>query len=259
MGLLPIVFAIRHIGHGCGALCGLVLAALPGTSWRGRRAGGDEGSYFGRRGLDVVGSLAGLCLLSPLLILIGLLIKLDGPGPVFYRGDRLGKFGKPFRMIKFRTMRADAADDSVPVTPDGDPRVTRIGRFLRKYKLDELPQLLNVLKGEMSLVGPRPEASFYFQYYDEEEKRLVLSVRPGMTDYGSLRFHDEGRLLADGADPVKVYLEHIRSAKVREQLRYVREQSLLTDLKIIFKTITVILSTRLGERCGELPEVSSRR
>ena len=258
MKRLPIVFATRHIGHGLGALYGLVLAALPGVSWRGRRAGGEEQGYPGRRGLDVVGSLAGLCILSPFFVLICILIKLDSCGPVLYRGDRIGKSGKPFRMIKFRTLHADAAHDGVPITPAGDRRITRVGRFLRKYKLDELPQLFNVLKGEMSLVGPRPEASFYFQYYDEDEKRIVQSVRPGMTDYGSLRFHDEERLLAGAADPVKVYLEQIRRHKVREQLRYIREQSLATDLKIILRTIAVVLSTRLRQDGDRVPEAPAR-
>jgi lipopolysaccharide/colanic/teichoic acid biosynthesis glycosyltransferase len=162
-------------------------------------------------------------------------------------------------MIKFRTLRADEACDGAPITPDGDPRITRVGRFLRKYKLDELPQLLNVLKGEMSLVGPRPEASFYFQYYDEDEKRIIQSVRPGMTDYGSLCFHDEGKLLAGAADPLRVYLDQIRSHKVREQLRYVREQSLWTDLRIIFRTIAIILTTRLRQNADGVPGESPSR
>ena len=128
--------------------------------------------------------------------------------------------------------------------------------ILRKYKLDELPQLINVLKGDMSLVGPRPECEFYFQYYTEKEKRLIHSVRPGMTDYGSLRFHDEGKLLAGSPDPVQFYLDRIRHEKVREQLRYIRERSLMTDLKIILRTVVTIVATRMKPHRAGLPAVS---
>ncbi|MCC2639809.1 MAG: putative glycosyltransferase [Nitrospira sp.] len=249
---LPLVFAVRHVAHGCGAMYGLVLAALPGVSWRGRRADADRQEYPGRRAFDLLGALAGLLLFAPLAPVLTLLIKLDSRGPVLYRGDRLGKYGKPFRMIKFRTMCL-AAEQGAPITPEGDRRVTRVGRFLRKYKLDELPQLLNVLKGDMSLVGPRPECEFYFQYYSAEEKRLVHSVRPGMTDYGSLRFHDEGALLAGSSDPVQFYVDRIRQEKVREQLRYIREQSLMTDLKIILRTVATIVTTRMKPHRTGLP------
>lgn len=125
--------------------------------------------------------------------------------------------------------------------------MTRVGGFLRQFKLDELPQLINVLKGEMSLVGPRPEAALYFDYYTPDEKRAVLSVRPGMTDYGSLRFHDEGRLLAGSADPIQTYLDLIREPKVRAQLEYIRDQSLLLDIKIIFRTIGAVATTRMKD------------
>ena len=241
---LPIVFAVRHFAHGLGAVYGLVLLALPGLSWRGRRTDGNVRGYPGQRLLNLLGALVGLVIMSPVLIVLGLLVKLDSPGPVLYRGERLGRLGKPFHILKFRTM-VESPQKTAPITVEGDGRITRVGRFLRRSKLDELPQLFNVMKGEMSLVGPRPECAYYFQYYAEEERRLIHSVRPGLTDYGSLRFHDEGRLLAGSPDPVKFYLERIRREKVDEQLRYIREQSFLTDLKIIVRTIVTIIITRL--------------
>lgn len=206
-----------------------------------------EHDYLGRRLLDVYGAAAGLLCLLPLFLLISIWIKIDSKGPVFYRAIRLGRYGKPFQMFKFRSMRADADKVGALITPDKDSRVTRVGGFLRKFKLDELPQLINVLKGEMSLVGPRPEAALYFDYYSPDEKRAVLSVRPGMTDYGSLRFHDEGRLLAGSADPIQTYLDLIREPKVRAQLEYIRDQSLLLDIKIIFRTIGVVATTRMKD------------
>jgi succinoglycan biosynthesis protein ExoA len=245
-GLLPIAFAARHLAHGLGAVYGLVLCAVPGLSWRGRRARVNAAVYSGKRLLDLTGASIGLVLASPLLIALYLLVRWDSPGPVLYRGDRLGRFGKPFQMLKFRTMKENA--QGLPITVEGDQRITRVGRFLRRYKLDELPQLINVVRGEMSLVGPRPECAFYFQYYADEERRLIHSVRPGLTDYGSLRFHDEGVLIGSSPDPVKLYLEQIRHEKVREQLRYIREQSLWTDVKIIVTTIAIIIATRLRLR-----------
>ncbi|MBS0174028.1 MAG: sugar transferase [Nitrospira sp.] len=206
-----------------------------------------EHDYLGRRLRDVCGAAAGLLCLLPLFLLISIWIKIDSKGPVFYRAIRLGRYGKPFQMFKFRSMRADADKVGALITPDKDSRVTRVGGFLRKFKLDELPQLINVLKGEMSLVGPRPEAALYFDYYSPDEKRAVLSVRPGMTDYGSLRFHDEGRLLAGSADPIQTYLDLIREPKVRAQLEYIRDQSLLLDIKIIFRTIGVVATTRMKD------------
>ncbi len=203
--------------------------------------------YVGRRLLDVCGAAAGLLWLLPAFLIISISIKIDSKGPVFYRAARLGRYGKPFQMFKFRSMRADADKVGALITPDGDPRVTRVGGFLRKFKLDELPQLINVLKGEMSLVGPRPEAALYFDYYTPDEKRAVLSVRPGMTDYGSLRFHDEGRLLAGAADPIQTYLDLIREPKVRAQLEYIRDQSLLLDLKLILRTIGAVATTRMKD------------
>lgn len=197
-----------------------------------------------KRIIDVVISTLGLVLFMPILLVSAVAVKMGSEGPVLYRGMRLGKNGRPFGMLKFRTMIRHAEKLGTLATPDGDPRVTNAGKVLRQYKLDELPQLINVLKGDMSIVGPRPEASFYFRYYSAEEKWEILSVRPGITDYGSLRFHDEGKLLAGAEDPVKLYLETIRGEKVKEQLRYIREQSLLVDIKVILATIATIIATR---------------
>jgi len=200
-----------------------------------------------KRLFDLVFSLIGVLLLSPMFVLAAILIKLDSPGPVLYRGTRVGRGGKPFKMLKFRTMVADAEKVGALATPEGDPRVTRVGRFLRKYKLDELPQLFNVLKGEMSLVGPRPEAALYFEYYTPEERSVILSVRPGITDYGSLYYHDEGKLLTGTDDPVRAYVERVREHKVKLQMKYIQERSLLLDMKIILRTIMTILQTRLQQ------------
>jgi lipopolysaccharide/colanic/teichoic acid biosynthesis glycosyltransferase/GT2 family glycosyltransferase len=246
-GLLPLVFAVRHIAHGLGALHGVMLALVPGSLWKGRRspASSDRDvDYPGRRLLDIGCSLAALIGLSPLLFAIGLLIRLSSSGPILYRGVRLGKNEKPFNMLKFRTMYWETRESDPPITTTGDRRVTPVGAVLRKFKLDELPQLINVLRGEMSVVGPRPEAPFYFQFYTSEEKQQVLSVRPGMTDYGSLLFHDEGTILTGAADPVKAYLERIRDQKVKEQLRCIKERSFLLDIKIILMTVMTIVSTR---------------
>lgn len=196
-----------------------------------------------KRIIDVAFSLLGLGILSPLFLLIALLIKREDNGPVFYRGVRVGRFGKPFRIYKFRTMVVNADKIGGSCTPDDDPRITRIGRFLRKYKLDELPQLINVLKGEMSLVGPRPEVPFYVNMFTEEERK-ILEVKPGITDLASLWDIDEGAILKGSADPEKTYMEKIRPEKIRLQLEYVENRSLLQDLKIILKTINKLLLGR---------------
>jgi len=176
-------------------------------------------------------------MLSPLFLICAILIKLDSPGPVFYKGIRIGKDGKPFKIFKFRTMVKDAEKLGGPSTAADDPRITRIGRFLRKYKIDELPQLINVLKGEMSLVGPRPEVKMYVDMMTPKEREIILSVRPGMTDLASLwDFHEE-EILKGAKDPEKVYLEKIRPKKIALQIEYVKNRSFLLDLKIILKTI----------------------
>jgi lipopolysaccharide/colanic/teichoic acid biosynthesis glycosyltransferase len=189
-----------------------------------------------KRPFDFILSLIGFVLLAPLFVVLCVLIKLDSDGPVFYRGVRVGRFGKPFRIFKFRTMVTDAEKVGGSSTPEDDPRVTRIGRSLRKYKLDELPQLFNVMKGEMSLVGPRPQVPWAAGLYTEEEK-AVLGVRPGITDYASLQFRNEAEILRGSSDPDKAYLEKIHPEKMRLSLEYVHNQSLWLDCKILLTTL----------------------
>lgn len=193
-----------------------------------------------KRLFDITLSFFGLVITSPLLVLIASLIKLDSPGPAFFRGTRIGKFGKPFKIFKFRTMVAEAEKLGGPSTASDDPRLTKVGKFLKKYQLDELPQLINVLKGEMSLVGPRPEVKMYVDMMTKEEKETILSFRPGMTDLASLWDFHEGEILKGSPDPEKTYQEKIRPEKIRLQLEYVKSHSFWLDLKIIFKTILKI-------------------
>ena len=193
-----------------------------------------------KRIFDFLTSFLGLILVSPLLLIIAVLIKLDSPGPVFYRGERVGQHGKIFRIFKFRTMVENAEELGGPSTAGDDPRLTKIGKFLKKYQLDELPQLINVLKGEMSLVGPRPEVKMYVDMMTDEERKTILSVRPGMTDLASLWDFHEGEILKGSPDPEKTYMEKIRPTKIKLQLEYVKNRSFLLDLKIIFKTILKI-------------------
>lgn len=190
--------------------------------------------------IDFTLALAGLLILSPILILIALFIKLDSPGPVFYLSKRVGWHGKPFKMMKFRTMVVDADKMGASSTPDDDPRITRAGKLLRHYKLDELPQLFNVLRGEMSFVGPRPQVQWAVDLYTEEERR-VLSVRPGITDYASLKFANEGEILKGSSHPDRDYMEKIHPEKMRLSLEYLDKQSLRTDFQILFQTIKAIL------------------
>ena len=193
-----------------------------------------------KRLFDILFSALGLLFLSPIFLIIAILIKREDRGPILYRGVRVGKFGKTFKMFKFRTMATNAEKIGGPSTADDDPRITRIGRFIRKYKLDELPQLINVLFGKMSLVGPRPEVPFYVKMFTEEEK-AILTVKPGITDWASLWDADEGKALAGSSDPEKTYMEKIRPKKMKLQLKYVREQSFWTDLKIILLTMRTVL------------------
>lgn len=194
---------------------------------------------FFKRLFDVVLSATALILLSPILLAIAVLIRRDG-GPAIYKGARVGKNGAPFRMWKFRTMVMNADKIGGSSTPDDDPRITPIGRFLRRYKLDELPQLVNVLKGEMSLVGPRPQVQWAVDLYSPEE-RLVLSVPPGITDYASVHFPNEGEILRGSADPDRDYMEKIHPQKMRLSMEYVRNRSLLVDLKVLVQTFAALL------------------
>ena len=193
-----------------------------------------------KRILDLTLSLVGLALLWPLLASLALWIKLDSPGPVFYRGKRVGQHGRPFFMYKFRTMVLGAESQGPAVTYRDDPRITRAGRFLRRTKLDELPQLLNVVKGEMSLVGPRPEDPTYVALYDEKQ-RQVLSVKPGVTGPTQLEYRDEASML-DGDSVDEDYVTRIMPEKLKLDLEYVRSRSLMQDLHILWRTATTILS-----------------
>ena len=189
-----------------------------------------------KRLFDIVFSLLGLMLTTPILLILAILIKREDGGPVFYRGVRVGLHGNPFRIFKFRTMVVNAEKIGGSSTADDDPRITKIGKFIRKYKLDELPQLINVLKGEMSFVGPRHEVQHYVNMYTNEEK-AILNVKPGITDWASMWNSDEGAILAGSTDAEKTYMEKIRPEKIRLQLKYVRKRSFFVDLKIIFQTL----------------------
>jgi lipopolysaccharide/colanic/teichoic acid biosynthesis glycosyltransferase len=193
-----------------------------------------------KRLFDIVGAAAGLAVLSPVLLVLAARIKLTSAGPVFYRGMRVGLHGRPFRIFKFRTMVINAEQLGGPSTADDDPRITKVGRFLRKFKLDELPQLINVLIGDMSVVGPRPEVRHYVDMYTDDEK-VILTVRPGITDWASLWNPDEGAVLAGTPDPERTYLEKIRPQKIKWQLEYVRRRSFFVDLGIIARTIATIV------------------
>ena len=190
--------------------------------------------------IDILGSGFGLVILSPVFLWVALKIKLNDGGPIFYKGRRAGKGGKLFEMYKFRTMVIGADKLGGPSTAADDPRLTGIGLFLKKYQLDELPQLINVLRGEMSLVGPRPEVEMYVDMMTAEQKNAILSVSPGMTDYASLwNFHEIERLKG-AKDPEIAYQKLIRPKKLALQMRYVKERSLWVDIKIIFLTILKI-------------------
>ncbi len=190
-----------------------------------------------KRLFDIAVSFIGLIALSPVFLTIAVLIKRDSKGPVFYRHERVGRFGEPFKIYKFRTMVVDADKLGGSSTPADDPRITKVGRFLRsKYQLDELPQLINVLKGDMSLIGPRPQVPWAVGLYTDEEKKAILSIRPGMTDYASVRFSNEGKILRGSTSPDKDYLEKIAPGKTRLQLEYVKNHSLWVDFKILART-----------------------
>ncbi len=192
-----------------------------------------------KRFIDFSVSFVGLLFLFPFFLTIGLWVILDSKGSIFYVQERVGKGGLLFMLVKFRTMRIDADKFTAITVGQRDPRVTRAGYFLRKYKVDELPQLINVLKGEMSLVGPRPELEKFVKLYDHEQ-RNVIRVKPGISDYASIQFRNENQLLEGKSDPVDFYIREIMPVKLRLNLEYIRDQSFLVDLKIIFKTIFLI-------------------
>jgi len=193
----------------------------------------------GKRAFDVVLAGLGLLVLAPVLLLVAVWIKLDSPGPVLFRQERIGRFGRPFLIHKFRSMRVENA--GAQITVGADPRITRAGQFIRAAKLDELPQLWDVLRGAMSFVGPRPEVARYVALYPAELRELVLSVRPGITDPASLRFRNESELLARATDPEREYVEVVMPAKLQLTAEYVRGASLAGDLKLIARTFGLLL------------------
>lgn len=193
-----------------------------------------------KRLFDFFLSIVGIILISPFLIVVSTLIKMNDGGPIIYKGKRVGQYGKPFFIFKFRSMIVDADKTGVSSTSNDDDRITGIGKFLRKYKLDEMPQLFNVLFGQMSFVGPRPEVQKFVDMYTEEEKEL-LTLKPGITDWASLWNPDEGTVLAGSTDPDRDYLEKIRPGKIQYQLKYLHERSFLTDIKIIFDTFMLVV------------------
>jgi lipopolysaccharide/colanic/teichoic acid biosynthesis glycosyltransferase len=196
--------------------------------------------FAAKRAFDVLASMAALIFLSPLLLVLAVGVKLSSPGPVFFRGIRTGLHGKPFRILKFRTMVVDAALIGGPSTGRDDPRVTRFGAFLRRFKLDELPNLACVLTGRMSIVGPRPEVPQYTSLYEGEEK-LILSVRPGITDYSSIRFIDLASHIGS-EDVDAVFESRVLPVKNRLRVQYVKEWSFWTDMKIIGSTLLKLLA-----------------
>lgn len=188
------------------------------------------------RFLDIFFSSIGLIILSPVFILLAIWIKIDSTGPVFYKQLRVGLRGKEFKLFKFRSMRLDADKSGLLTVGGRDPRITKSGYVIRKYKLDELPQLLNVLVGEMSLVGPRPEVSKYTNLYTPEQRK-VLDVRPGITDWASIEFKHENDILAQSSDPEKTYIEEIMPRKIELNKIYIENKTVMAYFNIIFKTI----------------------
>lgn len=194
-----------------------------------------------KRLFDITASALGLLLLCPLFIVVAIWIKLDSEGPVFYRQLRVGRHNKDFRIYKFRSMRIGADRGSLVTVGGHDPRVTKLGYIIRKYKIDELPQLINVLLGDMSIVGPRPEVRHYVNYWKPSQMR-VLDVRPGITDPASIRYRNENELLAEAQDPEDYYINVIMQDKIRLYLEYVDNVSFCYDIKLIFQTFKAIIT-----------------
>ena len=201
---------------------------------------------MGKRAFDLLVSALALVLLAPLLLAIALAIRLDSRGPALFRQQRVGRHGVPFRIHKFRTMGVDAAERGPALTVGADARITRVGRLLRTRRLDELPQLIDVLKGDMSLVGPRPELPRYVERYPEALRVRVLAVRPGLTDPASIAFLDEAERLARAADPEREYVEVLLPAKLQAAADYAERASLGSDLRILLGTLRRLLGPRAG-------------
>jgi lipopolysaccharide/colanic/teichoic acid biosynthesis glycosyltransferase len=195
-----------------------------------------------KRVLDIAAAGIGLLLLAPLFGVVALMIKLDSPGAVFFKQKRIGKGFRPFWIYKFRTM-SEGAPAALPLTVGADPRITRVGNFLRRSKIDELPQLINILKGEMTLVGPRPEVPRYVEAFHHDYQE-ILAVRPGLTDLASLKYRDEARVLGQSGHPEEEYLQRVLPDKIRLGKEYIRRSSLLFDLNLIGKTVLKLIFPR---------------
>lgn len=193
-----------------------------------------------KRIFDIISSIIGLIVLSPIFLVLALWIKFDSKGPVFYRQIRVGKKGEDFKIFKFRSMRQGSDKKGLITVGGRDPRVTKSGFYIRKYKLDEFPQLINVLIGDMSIVGPRPEVRKYVNLYTVDQLK-VLSVKPGITDIASIKYRNENEILENAQDPDKMYVEVIMPDKLKYNLEYISKQSIIFDLKLIFLTIKEIL------------------
>lgn len=196
-----------------------------------------------KRLFDIVGSAVGIVLLSPVFIVLAIWIKKESKGPVFYKQKRVGKNGKEFLLFKFRSMRIGSDKLGLLTIGGSDPRITRAGNFIRKYKLDEFPQLINVLIGNMSIVGPRPEVAKYVNLYNEEQLK-VLNVKPGITDWASIKFRNENELLAQAEKPEEFYISEVMPAKLQMSLQYIKKNNLLVDLKIIWMTLKKVINNR---------------
>lgn len=196
--------------------------------------------FFLKRGFDIIASFIGLIILSPIFLIIACFIKLNSKGPVFFKQIRIGKNGKRFRIFKFRTMVVDAEKQGMQITVGRDSRITKVGYFLRKSKIDELPQLINILIGNMSFVGPRPEVPKYVQMYNENQKS-ILKVRPGITDVASIEYRNENALLAQSKNPEETYVKEIMPRKLELNLEYLRKLSIIYDVKLILKTLYVVI------------------
>ena len=198
-----------------------------------------------KRAFDIVGALLGLVLVFPFLLMVGLIIRLESPGPVFFRQERIGRGFRPFFIYKFRTMIQNPLDQRLPLTVGDDPRITRIGRFLRKTKIDELPQLINVFKGDMSLVGPRPEIREFVELFRRDYEE-ILKVRPGITDLASLKYQDEAEVLAKSNNPKDEYLTRVLPDKIKLAKKYVDHSSLFLDMGLILKTLPRLLGRKVS-------------
>jgi lipopolysaccharide/colanic/teichoic acid biosynthesis glycosyltransferase len=195
-----------------------------------------------KRALDLVFALLGLVVLAPLLLLAMVWVRIDSPGPALFRQQRVGRAGRLFRIHKLRTMHLNGLTQGPAITAHADARITRAGHWLRRYRIDELPQLIDVIRGDMSLVGPRPEVPRFVALYPAELRAKVLAVRPGLTDPASLEFVDESELLAGSTDPERTYVEHILPRKLQRQAEYVEQATWATDLAVIARTLRVLLA-----------------